>query len=215
MTREYLNMPDSEVAGWVRGPERHWTTERPASLLLRKRIENKWNPPPPPPPSRYGSSGGYNGDTQSAGDRFGGRWRNDDTTTGYGVAPAPLMIRGHSGLERQGLANVAGRGAGTSSSARATAAGVAGAIPGSHGRAEGDLPTEAEGGGALATGAATAAAAASTNAGRKRGGGVVKEESARERSDAMEVDGAEEDDEDEEEEEEVGLGGSVGHRPEK
>lgn len=40
------------MTGWVRGSERHWTTERPMSFLLRKRIEQQWNPKPPPPPPR-------------------------------------------------------------------------------------------------------------------------------------------------------------------
>ncbi|CAN0365315.1 unnamed protein product, partial [Laminaria digitata] len=42
MTKEYLRMPDAEVTGWVRGLERHWTNERPANLLLRRRVEQKW-----------------------------------------------------------------------------------------------------------------------------------------------------------------------------
>lgn len=43
MTKEYMGMGDTEVTGWVRGGERHWATERPVNLLLRRRVEHKWD----------------------------------------------------------------------------------------------------------------------------------------------------------------------------
>lgn len=54
LARDYLGISEAEVTGWVRGSERHWTTERPTNILLRNRLERKWNPcePAPPPPAR-------------------------------------------------------------------------------------------------------------------------------------------------------------------
>lgn len=38
-----MGMGDTEVTGWVRGGERHWATERPVNLLIRRRVEHKWD----------------------------------------------------------------------------------------------------------------------------------------------------------------------------
>lgn len=100
MTKDYLNMPDSEVAGWVRGRERHWTTERPASLLLRRRIEQKWKPPAadstPPHPLQY--PGGH---SWAAGSSTGNRGMASDAAGGrVGAAQASSLSFSQSKLSR-------------------------------------------------------------------------------------------------------------------
>lgn len=104
MTKDYLHMANDEVTGWVRGAERHWTTERPASLLLRQRIERKWSPQVDTPPltktaSTVGSAsaipiggGNYNGmaysDGRVGGGVGGGRRRNSSGSSSGAMSGA-------------------------------------------------------------------------------------------------------------------------------
>lgn len=102
-------MTDAEVTGWVRGPDRHWTTERPASLLLRQRVERKGNPAAAP------SSAGAVGGARDEGEEEEG---DDDDEHGDGHANEGGRKDGGGGGDGEGGALEGGNAGGGGGGAR-------------------------------------------------------------------------------------------------